>query len=158
MKFICFGKHLKNIYCRKEEIFVINNNSNNVYISNNSSNNNGKLKIIPLGGLHEVGKNITVFEYENDIFVLDAGLAFPEDDMLGVDLVIPDISYLEKNKEKRYRADCKHDFLFSGILRCAECGSYMRPKLKTNYTADGELRFDYMCELKEKSRKQSECC
>ena len=59
-----------------------------------------KLKIIPLGGLHEIGKNITVFEYENDIIVVDCGLSFPEDDMLGVDLVIPDITYLEKNKEK----------------------------------------------------------
>lgn len=53
---------------------------------------------------------------------------------------------LEKNKDKRYRADCKHDFLFSGILRCSECGSYMRPKI-----AQGE-RFYYTCELKEKSR------
>ena len=53
----------------------------------------GKLKIIPLGGLHEIGKNITVFEYENDIIIVDCGLAFPEDDMLGVDLVIPDITY-----------------------------------------------------------------
>lgn len=58
------------------------------------------LKIIPLGGLHEIGKNITVFEYENDIIIVDCGLAFPEDDMLGIDLVIPDISYLEKNKDK----------------------------------------------------------
>ena len=59
-----------------------------------------KLKIIPLGGLHEVGKNITVFEYENEIIVVDCGLSFPEDDMLGIDLVIPDITYLEKNVEK----------------------------------------------------------
>ncbi len=59
-----------------------------------------KLKIIPLGGLHEVGKNITVFEYENEIIVVDCGLSFPEDDMLGIDLVIPDISYLEKNVDK----------------------------------------------------------
>lgn len=59
-----------------------------------------KLKIIPLGGLHEVGKNITVFEYENDIIVVDCGLAFPDDDMLGIDLVIPDVSYLEKNFDK----------------------------------------------------------
>ncbi len=58
------------------------------------------LKIIPLGGLHEIGKNITVFEYENEIIVVDCGLSFPEDDMLGIDLVIPDISYLEKNVEK----------------------------------------------------------
>jgi len=61
---------------------------------------NSKLKIIPLGGLQEVGKNITVFEYEDDIIVVDCGLAFPDDDMLGIDLVIPDIAYLEKNLEK----------------------------------------------------------
>ena len=59
-----------------------------------------KLKIIPLGGLHEIGKNITVFEYEDEIIVVDCGLSFPEDDMLGVDLVIPDITYLKKNAEK----------------------------------------------------------
>ncbi|MBQ3413961.1 MAG: ribonuclease J [Clostridia bacterium] len=59
-----------------------------------------KLKIIPLGGLHEIGKNITAFEYEEEIIVVDCGLSFPEDDMLGIDLVIPDITYLEKNKEK----------------------------------------------------------
>ena len=58
------------------------------------------LKIIPLGGLHEIGKNITVFEYENEMIVVDCGLSFPEDDMLGIDLVIPDISYLEKNVDK----------------------------------------------------------
>ena len=58
------------------------------------------LKIIPLGGLHEIGKNITVFEYEDEIIVVDCGLSFPEDDMLGVDLVIPDITYLIKNQEK----------------------------------------------------------
>lgn len=58
------------------------------------------LKIIPLGGLDEIGKNITVFEYGNDIVLVDCGLEFPEDDMLGVDLVIPDITYLEKNQEK----------------------------------------------------------
>ena len=58
------------------------------------------LKIIPLGGLDEIGKNMTVFEYGNEIIIVDCGLEFPEDDMLGVDLVIPDITYLEKNKEK----------------------------------------------------------
>ena len=58
------------------------------------------LKIIPLGGILEVGKNLTVFEYKDDIVIVDCGLGFPEDDMLGVDLVIPDMSYLEKNKEK----------------------------------------------------------
>ena len=58
------------------------------------------LKIIPLGGIEEIGKNITVFEYGNDIVLVDCGVAFPEDDMLGIDLVIPDFSYLIKNKEK----------------------------------------------------------
>ncbi len=59
-----------------------------------------RLKIIPLGGLEEIGKNMTVFEYGNEMFLLDCGVAFPEDDLLGVDLVIPDITYLEKNKSK----------------------------------------------------------
>ena len=58
------------------------------------------LKIIPLGGIEEIGKNITVFEYGNDIVLVDCGVAFPEDDMLGIDLVIPDFSYLIKNKDK----------------------------------------------------------
>ena len=59
-----------------------------------------KLKIIPLGGLQEIGKNMTVFEYGNDIIIVDCGVGFPEDDMLGVDLVIPDVTYLEKNITK----------------------------------------------------------
>ena len=58
------------------------------------------LKIIPLGGLEEIGKNITVFEYDDEIILVDCGLEFPTDDMLGVDLVIPDVTYLERNKEK----------------------------------------------------------
>ena len=59
-----------------------------------------KVKIIPLGGLDEIGKNMTAFEYEDEIIIVDCGVAFPEDDMLGVDLVIPDITYLIKNAEK----------------------------------------------------------
>ena len=62
--------------------------------------NDGKLKIIPLGGLEQIGMNITAFEYEDSIIVVDCGLAFPEDDMLGIDLVIPDITYLKDNYEK----------------------------------------------------------
>ena len=68
--------------------------------TNKSIFKKSKLKIIPLGGLQEIGKNITVFEYENEIIVVDCGLSFPEDDMLGIDLVIPDITYLEKNVDK----------------------------------------------------------
>ena len=62
--------------------------------------NNGKLRIIPLGGLEKIGMNITAFEYEDSIIVVDCGLAFPEDDMLGIDLVIPDVSYLKENIQK----------------------------------------------------------
>ncbi|MBQ7321145.1 MAG: ribonuclease J [Clostridia bacterium] len=61
---------------------------------------NGKLRIIPLGGLNEIGKNMTVIEYENDMIVVDCGVSFPDDDMPGIDLVIPDITYLETNIEK----------------------------------------------------------
>ncbi len=60
----------------------------------------GKLRIIPLGGLNEIGKNMTVIEYEEEMLIIDCGLGFPDEDMLGVDLVIPDVSYLEANKEK----------------------------------------------------------
>ncbi len=59
-----------------------------------------KLKIIPLGGLNEIGKNMTVLEYGKDMIVIDCGLGFPEDDMYGVDLVIPDVTYLAKNQKK----------------------------------------------------------
>ena len=59
-----------------------------------------KLKIIPLGGLGEIGKNMTAIEYEDEILIIDCGLSFPEEEMLGVDIVIPDITYLIKNKEK----------------------------------------------------------
>lgn len=63
-------------------------------------NEKAKVKIIPLGGINEIGKNITVIEYKNDMVVIDCGLKFPEEDMFGIDLVIPDISYLIKNKDK----------------------------------------------------------
>lgn len=58
------------------------------------------LKIIPLGGLDEIGKNMTVYEYENDIFIVDCGMAFPEEELLGIDVVIPDITYLKRNANK----------------------------------------------------------
>lgn len=75
-----FGKHARRCYLKK--------------------NNRSKLKIIPLGGLEQIGMNITVFEYEDSIIVVDCGLAFPEDDMLGIDLVIPDVTYLKENIDK----------------------------------------------------------
>ena len=59
-----------------------------------------KLKVILLGGLNEVGKNITMFEYNGDIILVDSGLAFPDEEMPGIDLVIPDFSYIEKNADK----------------------------------------------------------
>ncbi len=60
----------------------------------------GKLKIIPLGGLEQIGMNITAFEYEDTIVIVDCGLSFPSDDMLGIDLVIPDVTYLKNNIDK----------------------------------------------------------
>jgi len=67
-------------------------------VGNNSETS--KLKIIPLGGLEQIGMNITAFEYEDSIIVVDCGLAFPADDMLGIDLVIPDVTYLKDNYDK----------------------------------------------------------
>ena len=63
-------------------------------------NERAKIKIIPLGGINEIGKNITAIEYKEDIIIIDCGLKFPDDDMFGIDIVIPDISYLIKNSEK----------------------------------------------------------
>ncbi len=68
--------------------------------SRRNKKSGSKLKIIPLGGLEQIGMNITAFEYEDNIVVVDCGLAFPEDDMLGIDLVIPDITYLKDNRSK----------------------------------------------------------
>ena len=85
-------------YTRKQKVAKENQEKTNK--QEESIFKKSKLKIIPLGGLHEVGKNITVFEYEDEIIIVDCGLTFPEDDMLGVDLVIPDVTYLVKNQEK----------------------------------------------------------
>jgi ribonuclease J len=72
---------------------------------------NPKLRIIPLGGLEEIGKNITVFEYGDDILIVDMGFLFPDSDMLGVDYIIPDISYLEDKKDKIRGAIITHGHL-----------------------------------------------
>ncbi len=84
------------------------NNNRSQYVKRTETNKSiidfnfkkSKLKIIALGGLDEIGKNITLFEYEDEIILVDCGLEFPEDDMLGVDLVIPDFTYLVKNASK----------------------------------------------------------
>lgn len=65
-----------------------------------SSDASATLKIIPLGGLNEIGKNMTAYQYEDDLFIVDCGMAFPEDELLGIDVVIPDITYLKKNASK----------------------------------------------------------
>ena len=58
------------------------------------------IKIIPLGGLGEIGKNITLYEYDGDMFLVDCGMAFPDEDMPGIDIVIPDFSYVLENRDK----------------------------------------------------------
>ncbi|MEA4922078.1 MAG: ribonuclease J [Eubacteriaceae bacterium] len=77
--------------------------------NNNNNNNSGRrkpakekpaLKIIPLGGLHEIGKNMTILQYKEEMIIIDCGMSFPEDEMYGIDVVIPDFDYLEKNKAK----------------------------------------------------------
>ena len=83
--------------------------------------NNSKLKIIPLGGLEQIGMNITAFEYEDSIIVVDCGLAFPEDDMYGVDLVIPDVTYLKENIQFHFlshspKTSVKFLFSFAALI------------------------------------------
>lgn len=91
----------------------------------------GKLKIIPLGGLGEIGKNMTALEYENDIIIIDCGLMFPNDQMPGVDSVIPQTKYLEENKDR-----IRGLFITHGHLDHAGAVPYIWPKLKCPiYTA-----------------------
>jgi ribonuclease J len=88
-----------------------------------------KLKIIPLGGLGEIGKNITVYEFNGDIIVVDAGVAFPDDEMFGIDMVIPDFSYLIQQKSKIRGVFLTHgheDHI--GSLPYL-CGRLMRPSI-----------------------------
>jgi predicted metal-dependent RNase len=91
------GGVIKNHFAENRAKNVRRRENNNV---NNAVNSDAKLKIIPLGGLNEIGKNMTLLEWKNDIIIIDCGLAFPDDEMLGVDIVIPDITYLLKNASK----------------------------------------------------------
>ena len=79
---------------------IVKNEQKSIVVKDEFKFKKDNLKIIPLGGIEEIGKNITLFEYGNDIIIVDCGVAFPEDDMLGIDLVIPDFSYLEKNVDR----------------------------------------------------------
>lgn len=84
----------------------------------------GELKIIPIGGLDEVGKNMTIFEFGNDIIIVDMGLEFPGEELLGIDYVIPDVKYLEKNKKK-----IRGVFITHGHLDHTGGIPYILPKL-----------------------------
>lgn len=94
------GSTRKNYYNPSKQLPAKVNNKSPRPVPRRNKKNESKLKVIPLGGLEQIGMNITAFEYEDSIVVVDCGLSFPEDDMLGIDLVIPDITYLKDNYSK----------------------------------------------------------
>jgi ribonuclease J len=85
-----------------------------------------KLKIISLGGLNEIGKNLTVYEYGDDIIAVDMGMGFPDDDMYGIDVVLPDVSYLIKNQD-RLRGIFLPTCTRTTSARCPMCSGTLTP-------------------------------
>lgn len=100
------AKNVNNTNIRSTANNNSKNNTNSISTANNNKNNvsnnkrKSKIKIIPLGGLGEIGKNMTVIEYEDEIMIIDCGMAFPDGDLYGIDVIIPDVTYLIKNKDK----------------------------------------------------------
>ena len=92
-----------------------------------------KLRIVSLGGVDEIGKNMTVFEYEDDIVVVDCGSIFPKEDMLGIDLVIPDVSYLvaKKKNVRGYLLTHGHEDRYQ-VPRHIFCGRFRRRCMAQN--------------------------
>ena len=86
----------------KNEIrYIPRVNDRNRHVDREVDGKEEKMYVIPLGGIEEVGKNMTAFQYKDEIIVVDAGLTFPEDEHLGIDVIIPDFSYLESNKQNK---------------------------------------------------------
>ena len=114
------------------------------------------VKIIPLGGLEQIGMNITAFEYEDSIIVVDCGLSFPDDDMLGIDMVIPDVTYLKDNIEKYLNKTSKEldcdiagfsQQAISNFLTISDWDNYDWPSKYSNANFDVNVSFDIVSSL-----------
>ena len=109
----------------KKQVVKNINNTNKAKIQQNKSKKLAKIRITPLGGVEEVAKNMYMVEIGDEIYVLDAGLMFPETEMIGIDAVIPDISYLVRNRQK-----IKGIFLSNGHVSSMGAVPYIIDKLK----------------------------